>query len=65
MILVLSTGRSGTKSFADYLDLSPKLHAVHEADPLLIDEVVESLRGSRSPESLAELLRASRSPTLG
>lgn len=64
MILVLSTGRSGTKSFADYLDRSPKLHAVHEADPLLIDEVVEVLRRERSVEALAEQLRTSRAPSL-
>ncbi|HHO50009.1 MAG TPA: hypothetical protein ENK18_03850 [Deltaproteobacteria bacterium] len=65
MILVLSTGRSGTKSFADYLDRSPRLHAVHEAEPLLIDEVIDTLRGDRPPGALAEQLRTSRAPVVG
>lgn len=64
MILVLSTGRSGTSSLARWLGRSNRLHAVHEAAPLLIDEVVDCVRGTSDPHALAEILRSGRQPTV-
>ena len=60
MFFILTTGRSGSKSIADYLSSSPQLICLHEPEPVLIEEATQYIYGNYSHDKMVELLRSTR-----
>ena len=62
MFFVLTTGRSGSKSIANYLSSSNDIMCLHEPNPILIEEAPQYLYKNYSHEKLVQLLRKTRKP---
>ncbi len=60
MIFILSTGRSGTRSLAEWFNRSRSVRAEHEPEPLLVDEIVRYVRRELPEPAMAELLSQTR-----
>ena len=60
MFFILTTGRSGSKSIAEYLSSSPELICLHEPEPVLIEEATQYIYGNYSHDQMVELLRSTR-----
>jgi len=63
MFFIVSTGRSGTMTIADWLSRSLDCVCLHEPEPRLIAETAQYLYGIRDHGDMVDLLRRTR-PTL-
>jgi len=60
MFFVLTTGRSGSKSIANYLSSFKDVLCIHEPEPILIEEATLYLYGKYSHEKIVQLLKDTR-----
>jgi hypothetical protein len=61
-LFVVATGRSGTRTLADFLSSVPGCTVIHEQDPPLLEEVVAFQEGRLPYDEVVALLRRTRSP---
>lgn len=63
MFFILSTGRCGSTSIADLINLSPDCICFHEPEPILIKESTQYLYHQYPHKKLVSLLQKTRKPT--
>jgi len=60
MFFIVTTGRSGSTSIAQYISTSDNCICIHEPKPSLVSEAVEYLYGVFSQDQMVNLLKATR-----
>jgi hypothetical protein len=64
MFFILSTGRSGSKSIAEFLSLSGQVTCLHEPEPTLVEESRKYLYGEYDNQEMVSLLKNTRVPVI-